>query len=304
MGGGMQSVRQATLIAGVVSAVVLSVFGCLLLTQIEDGRQAEARAFGYGFSLRLVERFHETISPVFMMAGRVDQKTGKVQNFEEHAAELLLDFPLIRALELAPGGIVNFVYPLRGNEAIVGHDLLIDKKRNKEAYQAVARRQLAVAGPFKLMQGGLGAIARYPIFQAAPDGRSNFWGFSIAVIDFPALMRVAGEAEFARQGYLYQLCWVPYGETACKVVLGDQDMPGGDAVTSKILLTAAEWQLALVPSKGWITPFDRVLVLLLILLGSAAAAGLAYRLPRGKSGKRRGLEGSSSPSGQGDQAID
>ena len=300
----MQSVRQAMLIAGTIAVVVLSAFGGLLLNQIEGGRQAEAREFAYGFSLRLLERFNETLAPVFLIASRVGQKTGTVQDFEEHAADLLRDFPLIRALELAPGGIVKQVYPLRGNESIVGHDLLIDKRRNKEAYQAVSRRQLAVAGPLELKQGGVGAIARYPIFQVAPDGRYNFWGFSIAVIDFPALMRVAGEAQFERQGYHYQLCWVPYGETACKVVLGDKDMPSGDAVRSKLLLPAAEWRLAVVPSNGWITPLDRLLVLLLILLGTAAVVGLTYRIRRDESAENFAVAGSSAPAGQGNQAID
>lgn len=301
----MQNVRQTTLIAGIISVLVLTTFGCLLLKHVESVRQAEARKFGYGFSLRLLERFHETLGPVFILASRVDQKTGMVQDFDEHAANLLRDFPLVRALELAPGGIVRLVYPLRGNEAIIGHDLLLDKGRNKEAYQAVSRRQLAVAGPLELKQGGIGAIARYPIFQVEPDGRHGFWGFSIAVIDFPTLMRVAGEAEFARQGYLYQLCWVPYGEAACKVVLGDQEMSVNDAVKSKLLLPTAEWRLAVVPSNGWVTLIDKLLVLLLILFGSAVASALTYRFLRGKSEEQCALESSSSlPAGQGRKAVD
>ena len=301
----MQNVRQAALIAGGIAVLVLTALGCLSLKHLENVRQADAHKFGYGFSLHLLERFHETLGPVFLMAGRVDQKTGRVQEFEEHAAGLLRDFPLVRALELAPGGIVRLVYPLRGNESIIGHDLLLDKGRNKEAHQALARHQMVVAGPLELKQGGIGAIARYPIFQVGPDGRSTFWGFSIAVIDFPALMRVAGEAEFARQGYLYQLCWVPYGETECKVVLGDQDLPVDDAVKSKLLLPTAEWQLAVVPVKGWITLFDKLLVLLLILLGSAGASTLTYRLLSGKSEQNFALgDSSSSPAGQGRQAVD
>ncbi len=56
---------------------------------------------------------------------------------------------------LAPNGVVTQIYPLAGNEAAIGHDLLNDPRRRTEARAAIESRKLTLAGPFRLIQGGI-----------------------------------------------------------------------------------------------------------------------------------------------------
>lgn len=268
------------------TAVIVSLLGCLVfgglgwsyLQNLMEVRQHAASVLGQSFALRVVERFHETVGPVFMLASLVQRSSDGVSNFDAAAAELIYEFPLIRALELAPGGVVTMVYPLSGNESILGHDLLKDRERNKEAHAALVKRQMTLAGPFELKQGGLGAVARYPIFVRGAKGKSSFWGFSIAVINVPELLAIAGEMELERAGYDYSLCRVPPGENQCKAFARHGKEVSDESVVVRIGLPNNNWLLSLVPSAGWISPFERMLVVGLVLIAALAAGAAQFLL--------------------------
>lgn len=259
---------------GVACIMSLAVFGILKFVELQ--RRSEARELGQSFILNLVERISETSAGVYMLTTAVDRQTGKISRFDELANELLTNFPLMRVLELAPGGVIWHVHPLRGNELVIGHDLLLDKTRNREVHLAISRRQMAIAGPLVLRQGGVGLIARYPIFTVGTDGRSRFWGLSIGVMDFPSLLRMAGEDEFAQRGYSYEICWKPLGSEYCRNLNGEPVMASTRAENLEVSLSQADWRLAVSRSGGWLSPLE-LSIALLIVLGSTLGAGLLVR---------------------------
>jgi len=85
-------------------------------------------------------------------------------------------------LQLAPGGVITHIYPLAGNEAAIGQDILKDDKRRNDAIQAVEDRELTLAGPFELLQGGTAVIGRNPVYLSQSDGTERLWGFTSALI--------------------------------------------------------------------------------------------------------------------------
>lgn len=269
--------------AGIATALILAGVSLHVLSSIEKQRRNEAREVGQVFATRLLERFNETLGALYLLANCVDRLNGTISRFDEQAENLMRDFPLLRALELAPGGVIKNVYPMRGNEEVIGHDLLTDKTRNREVHLAVSRRQMAIAGPLMLRQGGVGVVARYPLQQISDDGRSRFWGFSIAVIDFPALMRASGESDFERLGYRFQICWIPQGDTVCKLAVGDQELSSDSAVVSKFGVGLAEWRLMVQPRQGWVTPVEYGLAALIIIFGGLLVGAWVNRLVRGRS---------------------
>jgi sensor domain CHASE-containing protein len=162
-----------------------------------------------------------------------------------------MQFPMARAVELAPGGVIRQVYPLAGNEPIIGHDLLKDRERNLEAYAALTTRQLTLAGPFELLQGGVGVVGRFPIFQSDRTGRSSFWGFSIVLIRVPELLAAAGMTDFEREGYRYELCRIPPNGRACVVFARNGEGALDEAVSVPINTLNARWMLSVSPTAGW-----------------------------------------------------
>lgn len=291
---------RTALLSALIAWLVCTAVAWGYVHYLTSSRQQIGRTLAQGFSLRIAQRLHETVSPVYMLASMVRQNQGAIPDFDKVAPDLLHEFPLARALELAPAGVVRQVYPLRGNEAIIGHDLLKDRGRNKEAHVALVKRQLMVAGPFELIQGGLGAVARYPVFMPDAQGKSNFWGFSIVLIHVHELLANAGEMEFERKGFDYQLCRVTLdveGE-GCKSFYRSSETELKQPLVVPIDLPNNQWQLSVAPTGGWVSVGEAVGLTLAALFGGLLVGVLQFLRLRQKAEEEadaKGMAGSGAP---------
>lgn len=77
---------------------------------------------------------------------------------------------VIKAHELAPDGVISYVYPLESNEAAIGLDMLENKERKKEANLAKETGEYTIAGPYELVQGGTGSLLFDPIYTNDTNG--------------------------------------------------------------------------------------------------------------------------------------
>ena len=258
-----------------IAQVVLSCAGGAYVHYLKSSKQEVGRSLAQSFALRISQRANETAGPVYMLASMVKQGAGDLPDFEKVASDLIDEFPLVRALELAPAGVVRQVYPVHGNEAILGHDLLKDKGRNREAHIALAKRQMMLAGPFDLIQGGLGAVARYPVFLSGSQGKSTFWGFTIVVMRVNELLINAGQMELDRKGYIFQLCRVmPDNEEGkCKVFVGTAETEIQDPLVVTVELPNNQWQLSVAPVAGWVSRGEWMATVA-FTIGGALLAGL------------------------------
>ena len=119
-----------------------------------------------GAAFALEQQRSRSLSATYALASVVRQH-GRVDDFEALAAEMLPIYGGLSSLQLAAGGVVTQVYPLAGNETVLGHNLLDDPDRRLQARAALESRQLTVAGPFRLRQGGIGVVGRLAVF--VPD---------------------------------------------------------------------------------------------------------------------------------------
>lgn len=62
------------------------------------------------------------------------QENGVPNNFAFIGEGLLHANEYIDALQLVQGGVITHVYPLEGNESVIGFDILADSLLNKEAF--------------------------------------------------------------------------------------------------------------------------------------------------------------------------
>ncbi|RIX49686.1 MAG: hypothetical protein D3M94_01445 [Rhodocyclales bacterium GT-UBC] len=264
--------RQGML-AGLLTALCLAAGAAIFLHAERDQKEIEARAAAEAFASRITQRTYETVSPVYMLASMVKLNRGEIPEFDQVASDLLQEFPLARALELAPAGVVRQVYPLRGNEAVLGHDLLKDRGRNREAHLAVFRRQMMVAGPFELIQGGLGAVARYPVFLMGDQGKASFWGFAIVLFHVKELLTSAGSMEIERKGYAYQICRVmPDADGGeCKVFAQSSAAELCAPLGVTVDLPNNTWRLSVAPLAGWIDQGHWLAAIAIVVLGGLAA---------------------------------
>lgn len=176
-------------------------------------------------------------------------------DFEPMAAEIIAVGRHIRNIALAPDNVLQFIYPLAGNERALG----LDYKENKLQWPAVERAirlgNTVVAGPVDLIQGGRGLIARTPIYVQDRNSYSTelpkYWGLASIVIDTPGLFATVGIKE-----QMGNLLFAIRGKDGLgadgAMVFGDARLFSRDDIVSQtVTLPNGEWQLAAIPARGW-----------------------------------------------------
>ena len=79
-------------------------------------------------------------------------------------------FPSVGSLQIQPSAVVTQAYPpLTPGVPPWGHDLYNDVDRRQDIIAGITARSLMVAGPFPLVQGGIGLLSRYPVFKVPPE---------------------------------------------------------------------------------------------------------------------------------------
>ncbi|WP_417878052.1 diguanylate cyclase [Vibrio sp.] len=104
----------------------------------------------------------------------------------------------IEAIGIAKNDVVNHMFPLKGNESVLGLDYRTVPKQWAQVQKARDIHEIFIAGPVTLVQGGLGLIVRVPVFRDPPINH-DYWGVISAVIDFDNLLHETGIFEFSQR---------------------------------------------------------------------------------------------------------
>ena len=166
-------------------------------------RDGNAMAYGQSKLNALFRAINTCTSVTEALADVIIIDQGEVVDFDTLAEAVYEKNDFLRSIQLAPDGVITYVYPEQGNEA--GKiNLFTDPDRKAEAYQAKRSGQTNVAGPFNLKQGGFGFAVRQPVYLKKGD-TSTFWGFSIVICDMEDVLRQAAFDSIDKLGYSYRL---------------------------------------------------------------------------------------------------
>lgn len=168
------------------------------------------------------------------------------RRFETFASGLYGNASGIRNFVIAPDGINRYVYPLKGNEIVPGHNQFTDKRpvAQADAYQAVETGQIILTGPYELRQGGLGLVARKAVYQ---DGK--FWGMVSMVLDMPPVLEEAGLDNATLR--------LAIKDDKGTIFYGSPTVLTADSYIYQVSLPEGSWQLAATPQAKWTTSFQQ-----------------------------------------------
>ena len=203
--------------------------------------------------------------------------------FERAAAPLLAGRTQLRNIAAAPGMVIRLMYPMAGNEKAVGLDLRTAPGQAASAERARSTREIVLAGPLTLAQGGTALVARFPVYLTDDGGKEQFWGLVSAVMVLEKL--------YANSGLLESNLPI---EVAIRgrdslgadgdVFFGRPELFSSEAVVTDIPLPQGSWQIAAVPRGDWsgatgdIWPMRLGLaVMAVIVLATLSALGRALQ---------------------------
>ncbi len=169
--------------------------------------------------------------------------------FEPIAEQLLRGQPHILNLSLAPGFVVQDIYPRRGNEAALGLRLLEDPVVKDAMLRAISEDGPVLAGPFDLVQGGKALVIRIPLWVDV-DGVPRYWGAVSMALDPGLMLERAGLPSLEK-------------DLRLDIVGRDATGPGGPVIRGPriaavdkpvkvpVFLPGGSWLLSAAPVDGW-----------------------------------------------------
>ena len=225
------------------------------------------------------ENLNRSLSATYAMAAVISQSHGETHDFPQLAKEMLDLYPGVSCLQLARNGVISEIFPLAGNEKAIGHNLLDDTQRNKEAILALRTRSLTLAGPFDLLQGGKATVGRLPVFIKDEEGNEKFWGFSIALLRIDGFFKAANLQRVFQRDFNYRISRI-HPNTQEKDVFWSVGGPVTDPVSQKITVPNGEWTLSVEPVEGWYSTKVILAEALFALLLTSISALAAWWLTR------------------------
>ena len=217
---------------------------------------------------------------------RIVEKEYDIDNeqFDKLAELMQEDEDVIEARELAEDGVVSRIYPMEGNEAAMGLDMLQNPARKKEARLARLSGEYTIAGPYELVQGGTGALLLDPAYITDQNGEEKFWGFSILVMNWDNFIQEVELEKLEEAGYDYQI-WKKDLYTGEKIVIDESENSNlNNSLEVACSVPNDTWYFEIVPENGWITVSQKVFgVIISIALAVMASVGYwQYKMRRYK----------------------
>jgi diguanylate cyclase (GGDEF)-like protein len=215
-----------------------------------------------------VNKIREVLSRLmykgYMLSAIIDHNKGTIDNFERIAATLVNE-SYIKNVLVAPNGIVSKVYPLYGNEAIIGWDLLAEGTGNREARSAKEKGMPVFGGPFVSVQGDEVMAGRLPVYDDSDGGEKKFWGLVSVTLNYPDILEEFNLRSLELYGLTYEL-WRTNPDTGQKQIIatnGQEKTQGNSFLERNISIFNAEWYLRISTGKVWYEYHENILMVLI-----------------------------------------
>ena len=272
-----KQIRIYCLVVGIISFFIVSVCGQLLNRNTVNEEKMRAAFTAETTVNRIKSQLNRylDVSEFFQnIIGSGHQMDSK--EFQALSQMISDDSQIIKAIELAPDGVVKDIYPLKGNEAAFGIDMLNSPARKHEANLAMKSGQYTIAGPYELNQGGLGSLLFEPIYITDKSGEKSFWGFSILVLDWNRFIEELELDKLTDASYCYQM-WKKDGNSGKKTIIAQ----GGDAIHKGAVQISCKvpndtWYFEIIPHTGWVTVKQQALVFLVAVSIAVLATAICY----------------------------
>ncbi len=241
-------------IAALVFVLTMAV-GATLLNQSQTERlrlqRDEAVHLAQARAQTLQRGVERMLSGNYALAAMVQQGGGQIANFESAATHLLTGNNQILALSISPGGVVQAVVPIKGNEKLIGFDQLNDPAQQREAIFARDTGRLTLAGPLQLAQGGVGVVSRLPVSLPDAAGVNRFWGFTNVAVRLGDLLSGARLGELPKRGLDYRLWRLDPETKTVQVIAASVSTTLPAPVRQSLEVPSGAWNLDLAPVGGW-----------------------------------------------------
>ena len=242
--------------AGLVFLVtLLLVFGCTFLVNQNQQRREKLKAAYTAESTisRIEVQLNRYLAESDLVKKSIEEGlTISDKQFATLSRLMQDEDDIIKVHEIAKDGIVSQIYPMEGNEDVIGLNMIENPERKKEARLARDSGEYTIAGPFELVQGGNGVLLFDPVYRTDAEGCKKFWGFSILVMDWRKFIKKMELDQLEDAGYHYQI-WKKGTDDERIVIAQCDNLQDTDTLEVACTVPNDTWYFEIVPENGWVT---------------------------------------------------
>lgn len=248
-----KTIKRNCYIVGMISFTVALIFGIIVNSYTEKEQKANATYTAKSTVRRIKSQLDQYVVISDFLENTINEGYPLDQNEFSKLAEMIPnENGVVKAFEIAPGGIVSTVYPEDGNEIVQGLDLLSISVGHNDASLAKNTNEYTLGGPYQLKQGGIGALLFNPVYQKDASGNENFWGFVVLVIDWNRFIDQIGLDKLNDASYNYEI-WKSDGDLSNRFVLAQSEEPlSKRCLTVECDIPNYMWYFEIEPKDGWI----------------------------------------------------
>lgn len=249
----VKRIKRNCYIVGMISFIVALIFGIIVNSYTEKEQKANATYTAKSTVRRIKSQLDQYVVISDFLENTINEGYPLDQNEFSKLAELIPnENGVVKAFEIAPGGIVSTVYPEDGNEIVQGLDLLSLSVGHNDATLAKNTNEYTLGGPYQLKQGGTGALLFNPVYQKDASGNENFWGFVVLAIDWNRFIDQIGLDKLNDASYNYEI-WKSDGDISNRFVLAQSEEPlSKRCLTVECNIPNYMWYFEIEPKDGWI----------------------------------------------------
>ena len=161
-----QTGRFKSILSGSIVGAIIIIIGCFIglmqYRSVIQNEQVETTEVLVLIQKNLQYALREINSVALLLSNTLNEDH-EVIDFDKKAARLFEQYPTVNVLEIIKDNTVTHIYPLEGNERVVGYNLENNPRVLEELYIAMDKGSLYLSGPFMLVEQKLGVIGLLPI---------------------------------------------------------------------------------------------------------------------------------------------
>lgn len=252
--------------------------------EVQDEKNM-AMALAQSNASLLVTTLNKSVSANYAFAAMLQKSQGNPVGFSYLADSLKTYYPDVELFSLAPQGLIQYIYPLKGHEQSLNKSLFIGDDEKRLYLSGDAPRSVTFRGPLHVFSDKQEIIGSFPVYLQDQQGHSSFWGLSNTVIDMADLMQRLDLNEFVSRHLNYQLTVLNQAQhRKAQTVAASKEISSSPyAIHLDIPIQGMTWRLYLAPESSWVSIWMLLFGVLLILSVSFLMAyfvclGLKVRL--------------------------
>lgn len=213
--------RRQFCIVFLVAFLILTGVAAMILGAVAKSQYTQKVYYLESKANDIKDKVDMLIARVHVMAFTLMADEGEPDSFHALAPLVLKGWDndtenTVLNVALAPEGVVRHVYPLEGNEPLIGYDLWEAAAPNPQTVEILQQGRVHITPPIALVQGGQGLNISLPVTLPGQDAS---WGIVAIVVDTDALVSSFRLNELTEQQVEYSLSY--------------QDMEGNYVVLAK-----------------------------------------------------------------------